>query len=123
MPELQRLTRVTAQELVGVRVGGPVDLGDSLDVHLRDERACSRRASGYGGTFDSQPCVLWVARRGDGGWARQMYAGALRVGGTADDDRATQIRIAIAGHREARDSDQPVVQSARRIGRGSHHHL
>ena len=37
MPELQRLTRVTAQELVGVRVSGPVDLGDSLDVHLRDE--------------------------------------------------------------------------------------
>ena len=62
MPELQRLTRVTAQELVGVRVGGPVDLGDSLDVHLRGERACSRRASGYGGTFDSQPCVLGVAR-------------------------------------------------------------
>jgi hypothetical protein len=30
---------------------------------------------------------------------------------------------AIAGHREARDSDQPVVQSARGIGRGSHHHL
>ena len=30
---------------------------------------------------------------------------------------------AIAGHREARDSDQPVVKNARRIGRGSHHHL
>src|SRR6185437_11685924 len=54
--------------------------------------------------------------------ARQVYAGALRLGGTADDYHATQIRIAIAGHREARDSDQPVVQSARRIGRGSHHH-
>ena len=52
--------------------------------HLRDERACSRRTSGYDWYLRSATMCLGVARRRQCGWARQMYAGgALRLGGTA----------------------------------------
>ena len=76
IPDLQRLTRATAQELVGVRVSGPVDFGDSLDVHLRDEELAAVQLP-VTTVPSTRTMCLGVARRGNGGWGQTDVCGRV----------------------------------------------